>query len=477
MRKLFVFLGIASVASLLAYGWLRQDAVDDLEYAQKNFHLTVLAGKQNSYILTPPEFVAQPFIRHIQWSPDGNYAILVQTAMRFEGEAKTLQAEMRHRLLAWSRKTKRISMLWESQKTNVDIDLREDVRLVFFKDGSACVFAVREDKKDEKWGVYHATIGGRTVKLGEFERPMLLAPPEDNVCYLIWSHYNQEAQRATYTYTPIETTGRIGETRPLPPVVVEMALYLFAGSGVNFSFWYADGKQLIVPVLEPLVSDEGVEVDESSNQRYFLWNPRTNQAREIQNAQLGSYAKKSPNAPVVYAEKSAQRLHHNGAQATTQTTWLSEGSEATLVAVDSAIASVAPNGDAILYVAHGAAFYRSLIHLTGDDLRRMREAAKIARYCSQGKQIGLAFLMYLQDYDEILPPSFGNERVAEIISVYLPDKEVFSIDGTFAFRYLMDGQSLADIELPANTEIGYLETPEGRVVIYVDGHVQWKPNH
>jgi hypothetical protein len=471
MRKLFVFLGIASVASLLAYGWLRQD---DLEYAQKNFHMTMLVGEKDGYILTPPEFVAQPFIRHIQWSPDGNYAILVQTAMRFEGDAQTLQAEMRHRLLAWSRQTKRISILWESQKTNVDIDPREDVRLAFFKDGSACVFAVREDKDDEKWGVYHATIGGRIVKLGEFERPALLAPPEGNACYLIWSRYNSEAQQVIYTYTLIEATGRTGGIRPLPPAVVEIALYLFAGSGVNFSFWYADGKQLIVPVIEPPVADE--EVDESSEQRYFLWNPRTNQMREIQEAQLRSYAKKSPDAPVVYAEKSAQRLQHKGAQATTQTTWLSEGSEATLVAADSTLASVAPNGDAILYVAHGAAFYRSLIRLTGDDLRRMREAAKIARYCSQGKQIGLAFLMYTQDYDELFPPNFGNEMVAEIISIYLRDKEVFSIDGTFAFRYLLDGQSLADIELPVNTEIGYLETPEGRVVIYVDGHVKWKPN-
>ena len=84
--------------------------------------------------------------------------------------------------------------------------------------------------------------------------------------------------------------------------------------------------------------------------------------------------------------------------------------------------------------------------------------------------------MYVQDYDELFPPNFGNEMVAEIISVYLRDKEVFSVDGTFAFRYLLDGQSLADIELPANTEIGYLETPEGRVAIYVDGHVKWKPN-
>ncbi|MCX7924776.1 MAG: hypothetical protein N2554_03075, partial [Fimbriimonadales bacterium] len=124
----------------------------------------------------------------------------------------------------------------------------------------------------------------------------------------------------------------------------------------------------------------------------------------------------------------------------------------------------------------GAAFYRSLIVLSRDELRQMEEEAKVAKYISQGKQIALAMLMYVQDYDELFPPNFGNEGVAEVLLPYLREREVFEVDGAFAFHYRMNGQSLANIENPAETEVGYLQLSNGRVVIYADGHVKWRPN-
>ncbi len=476
MRKLLVVLGIATAASLLAFGWLRQD---DLEYAQKQFLLTTLIGEKSGYILTPPEFVAQPFIRRIEWSPDGSHAVLLQSAIRFEGEGQNLNADLRHRALAWSRKTKRVSVLWESAVTDTEIDPRRDVQVAFFKDAPACLIAVREGKFNDSdsslWTVYHAPLNGRAVKLGEFKGVYLLAPPEDEWRYLVWHQVDPEGMNTMrYFYAPVSPAGKLETPRPLAPTATEVALYSFV-SDRDYVEWHADGKQLIATLLPPPTYDATTDTFiQSDNVRYVLWNPRTNQEREIAPSELRRYAPKT--AVALNIDHAQQQLQHRGVQGATQATWLIEGEGATLVAADSPLAEVSPQGDAILYVAHGAAFYRSLITLNADDLRAMVEQAKISQYTSQAKQIGLALMMYVQDYDENFPPNFGNEGVAEVLSPYLRNRGVFEVDGAFAFHYLMNGQSLANIDAPANTEVGYLLLPNGRVVIYADGHVKWKPN-
>jgi len=83
--------------------------------------------------------------------------------------------------------------------------------------------------------------------------------------------------------------------------------------------------------------------------------------------------------------------------------------------------------------------------------------------------------MYVQDYDERFPPNFGDEGVSQVLLPYLKNPSVFEVDGAFAFRYRMDGQWMGDIQDVVSTEVGYLELPNGRVVIYADGHVKWQP--
>lgn len=479
MKTLLTLLGIASVASLLAYGWLRQDAID---HARKEFHLTMLQGNKNGYILTPPEFVAQPFIRRIEWSPDGNYAMLIQTAIRLTGEGLDTEADMRHRVLLWSRKTKRLTILWESATTRTEIDPQRDVQIVFFKDTPACLFAVLEEKfrnnsPNPLWSVYHAPLNGRAALLGQFERVALLAPPEDTWRYLLWQQSSTDLLQIDYFYAPVSPAGKMETPRPMPSEVISILFYNFF-SGNNYSQWYfahwhADGKQIILSLLPPITYDEEQQqFTVNKETRYVLWNPRTNQQREIPASEARRH-ETNANTPL-RVDRSVQRLQHQSAQGTTQTTWLSEGEGATLVAADSALAQVSPQGDAILYVAHGTAFYRRLITISREDLARLQEQADAAQYVAQGKQIALALMMYAQDYDETFPPNFGNEGVAEVILPYLRTREVFNVDGVFAFRYLMNGQSLANINSPAETEIGYLQLPNGRVILYADGHVKFK---
>lgn len=483
MRKWTVVLGIARATSLLAFGWLRQD---EITHTQKHFHLSMFVGEQNGYILTPPEFVAQPFIRHIHWSPDGNYAILVQTALRFEGEAQAVDVQMRHRVLAWSRKTKRVSVLWESDLTTVDIEPEDDVRVAFYKDTPTCLFAVRESRfkngvHSVSWGVYHAPLNGRPTKLGAFGDVHLLAPPEDTVCYLIWHKVDPETASGEYFYAPVSSAGRLGEPLVPPPSVKTLILY---STSLGPEEWFADGKQVVATILPPPAfdeSDEGVVSDESGKKvvrsreiRYVLWNPRTNQELEITRSEVRLYEPKTHSRLKI--ELAQKQIQHQQAQGTVQTAWLGEGEETTLVAADSGVAAVSPQGDALLYVAHGAAFYRTLITMPREDLAQMIRRAEIEQYTENARQIGIALMMYVQDYDETFPHDLGNQGVAEILSPYLKDSSAFEVDGAFAFHYLMNGQKLTDLSNPVETVVGYLQLPDGRVVIYADGHVKWRPN-
>ncbi|MFN3690415.1 MAG: hypothetical protein ACK4UU_05765, partial [Fimbriimonadales bacterium] len=323
MRKFLVFLGIASATALLAWGWLRQH---EISYAQQRFHLGLLLGEQNGYLLMPPEFVAQPFIRSIEWSPDGNYAVLIQTAVRTTGSGEDFQAELRHRILAWSRKTKRLSVLWESALTDVEIDPRRDVQVAFFKNAPACLLAVREDKwgsggAEYSWAVYHSPLDGRATKLGDFARAILLAPPEDEPRYLMWYQTNPETNSVNYLYAPISPTGKLGAPRPLPASAYDIVRYAES----DYVMWYVDGKQVVCRVLLPEAPDEAQDAPTSRYRiRYTLWNPRTNQEREISSHEVRPYEPPMPRT-ALHVTHSRQPVRHKEAHGTTQLTWLGEG--------------------------------------------------------------------------------------------------------------------------------------------------------
>jgi len=468
MRKLCALLGLAAAVCLLAWGWLRQTD----EKFTSNLPVAVLIGEQGGYLLTPPEFVAQPFIRRIEWSPDGNYAVLFQTALR--AETPTLDdAVMRHRVLLWNRKTRRLSVLWESAQTNREMNSDSDLKVAFFGKSPACLFAVRELNQEEggyRWMVYYAAFMGRVVPLGKFEDELIFAaPPADTHAYLvIWA--------SEIVYMPVSPNGEMMPPRPIPEECAGGVWYTLRDQ--YHEDWFEDGLQLVVPHLvlpehvEPSNTPEN-PVPAEERIAYTVWDPRTNKFFLARRKDVRYYRLRA--AMPLETRVARHALQHAGNPAETSTTWLHENERAVLVASDSALAEVAPQGDAILYVAHGAAFYREIRRTSADALREMQARADREKYLSQARQIGVALMMYVQDYDEMFPPNFGDEGVAQVLLPYLKDMGIFEVNGAFAFRYRMDGQSLANIESPATTEVGYLELPNGRMVIYADGHVKWQP--
>jgi hypothetical protein len=143
--------------------------------------------------------------------------------------------------------------------------------------------------------------------------------------------------------------------------------------------------------------------------------------------------------------------------------------------------SIAPDESGIAYRSwRGQLFYiplakrdpRTLLEQLACGQKPTKEAIR-EHYRSNGKQIALAAYMYCQDYDELLPP---NNNITELLLPYLKDRDVFldAFTGQPIFTYLLDGQSLASIEYPAETRLGILDwgDPDWIVVLYADAHVR-----
>jgi hypothetical protein len=470
MRKLCALLGLATAVCLLAWGWLRQP---DKKFTS-NLPVAVLIGEQGGYLLTPPEFVAQPFIRRIEWSPDGNYAVLFQTALR--AETPTLDnAVMRHRVLLWNRKTRRLSVLWESTQTDREVNPNREFQVAFVGKAPLCLFAVRvwdEAEQDDLWKAYVATVGGQVKPLGAYREVWLLAPPAEDIGYILVA----ESENLLYKrlYAPVGANGMLANLQPVPEDLDITALYAFSTRRGNPDLWYEDGKQMLLSSFGPPIAvpeTEGVEY--RVEPAYSLWNLRTNQVQPIDKARARYY--RVNRETLLHARSERHSLQHAGNPAETAATWLHENERAVLVASDSALAEVAPQGDAILYVAHGAAFYREIRLTSPEAIREMQDRADREQYMRNARLIATALLMYVQDYDERFPPNFGDEGVAQVLLPYLKDMGIFEVNGAFAFRYRMDGQWIGDIQDVVSTEAGYLELPNGRMVIYADGHVKWQP--
>ena len=127
-----------------------------------------------------------------------------------------------------------------------------------------------------------------------------------------------------------------------------------------------------------------------------------------------------------------------------------------------------PDLSAVLYVVDGATYAAPLTRLTP-----ARYAALLREQTlHNAKTIGVAVMMYAQDYDETLPLP-GD--ISDTVNPYVKDNAVFVSPATGApFSYVLQGGLLKNIASPSTTVLGYLNGPGGRAVVYADGHAKWE---
>ncbi|MES2464983.1 MAG: hypothetical protein V4671_30830 [Armatimonadota bacterium] len=130
---------------------------------------------------------------------------------------------------------------------------------------------------------------------------------------------------------------------------------------------------------------------------------------------------------------------------------------------------------AILFTRDGtlcaAPVFRLPVTAFEEALRGVQRTATM----SNAKQLGLALMMYSQDYDENLPQNGAG--VADQIGPYVRNPSLFQNPGTgengFVFSY--PGPSAqSQIADPMKTQLGYVSGPGGRAIIWADGHVTWE---
>ena len=120
----------------------------------------------------------------------------------------------------------------------------------------------------------------------------------------------------------------------------------------------------------------------------------------------------------------------------------------------------------VAYVSKGSLFVRDMIQIDAALMAKMIAEAEKEDAMSRAKQIGLAMIMFSNDWDGKMPSNrdFGNQ-----IDPYLKDGDLLQ-----GFVYTYQGGNLPEGADAASTQLGYVQQGNGRASVYGDGHVVWQ---
>jgi hypothetical protein len=259
-----------------------------------------------------------------------------------------------------------------------------------------------------------------------------------------------------HTLRVLHADGSIGQAARLPDNIM-----------VRETAWSEDGALFYWLSSVRTVVDNKAKLVDSWN----VFDPRTGENRPLPEAPKTYKENPSPfplrlkqSHPTVTEEDASQHLRALWVESP-----MPSEQPRVLVCADGEWGLPSPRGDAALYYAQGAAWVVPLIRVEKQRFIEARRQAQKMAAISHAKQVGLALLMYSQDYDEQLPAQ--GQDVNGLIQPYLQNADALQ-----GFSYSFPGGTLGSIADPANTILGVVQGPGGVAVIYVDGHVIWKPD-
>lgn len=138
-----------------------------------------------------------------------------------------------------------------------------------------------------------------------------------------------------------------------------------------------------------------------------------------------------------------------------------------MISADAEWGELSPRGDAVLFLANGAASVAPLVALPKELFIQARQKALQMVALSNGKQLGLAAIIYAQKHEDSLPSA--DQPVAGLLREYANADSLYE-----GFVYTFPGGKLTDVAEPSKTMLGYVLGPGGRAEIFADGHVTWK---
>lgn len=125
-------------------------------------------------------------------------------------------------------------------------------------------------------------------------------------------------------------------------------------------------------------------------------------------------------------------------------------------------------GDFVVYQDAGALLLREIKPIDPAAAEKLAMADLKQKLLMKAKVVGMGFMMYGADNDDILPGAEGWEIK---LQPYMKDREMLN-DFNYSFR----GGNISEIANPSTTEMGFVVGPGGRAVVYLDGSAKWIPN-
>lgn len=388
--------------------------------------------------VAPRQMVAPPQVAMAEWSPSGRYLVAVTVQARW----RDWQSEPE--VLGW------VATVWDNTRQQakqvgkgVAGDQLEQFHWLGRSETAVALVLHRIGRTEEE----------------QFQRLLVLlnAP---------------QASLRTLATVPGDVRLRVSPTVPMGVLVGDEAIWLLRADGtlsapmplpadmalaVQYAEWSRDGRQLFwqaLPSREWLVLDLATGAITTSSSPPERYDPSAEQPKQPLNVRV-----------------MRQPIGSGEYRASTQALWLEGEKSRTLVCADVEFAKLSPRGDAVFYISQGAGFIAPLVRAPREAYEQARQRAEREAIMSNARQIALALLMYVQDYDERFP--MGSMDIQSVLMPYLKNETVFNFPGT-NFVYLMDGQTLQSMDRPSETMVGYIQAPGGRAVIWADGHVTWQ---
>ncbi len=409
-----------------------------------------LVTDREVFLPQEPQLVAAPPVERAEWSSDGRYVLAVRqtpTARPRAGGAPPSAAEVS--LAVWNRRTGSAREIWKRPAA-----LQKVEQLGWLPRSSIALMVLGTVQPTPEGLEVRSTLfridaaQGQTRVLGELQGQRLMVSPAQPLAVL--THQQQSSLQV------VRADGSLGPALPVP-------------KGAITGQWSPDGHSLYLVNWEKPAAPGQPPIQK--------W-----QAIDLRTGSISAL----PGTPEQYEEKpqpvrlrsSVTMLKEERTNERVSPLWLESVTKSeqprVLVSADSDAGALAPDARAVLYLSQGAAWVRPLTRLPREPALAQIRAAQREATVSRAKQIGLAFAMYAQDYDEVFPPA--GAAVLDRVRPYVKDGDVFISPGESSpgFVYLLSGLPLGSFPNPATQELGYLPGPGGRAVIFVDGHVEWR---
>ncbi|MGC4044520.1 MAG: hypothetical protein QM758_12065 [Armatimonas sp.] len=408
----------------------------------------VVAGER-AYILGPAEQVVGPGVRWVSPAPGGRYLLCERRKIAGLPVPGGPPPAAEVTLVSWDTKTRKSSTLYRyTEANNISFSTNmhgwfggSSVALVYMDEGgrqSPVLVNLGAGTLQQMPGISPEKIGGVANTIVHPNLPLF---------GLVTTDITPE-RTLSLKLTVVRSSGAVVFSVPLTP-------------GRNPNAWSQDGKRLYLTGVERVPNQKPrlawYAMDLTGNETRLEKEPADKAADEPKELPI----KATERPATLTVEATSEKL---------PSLWLGNGQkpEARITAeVDHNSGALLPDLSAVTYQYQSALYVVPLTALDKTAYDELLKRAKRSQLLSNIKQIGLAILMYSQDYDETLPPGGGIE---DIIQPYLRDRGI--MDG---FQFTYSGSSdINKIEKPADTILGFISGPGGRAVIYADGHARWE---